>query len=72
MLEYVPEEPVYEDENAVSDREVSQALIELETYASLQTYDMLVGIEEGKYEWDIGVKELEYKLLLGSKVKFQK
>ena len=72
LLEYFPEELVYEDEIAVCDREVSQYLIESETYSSLQTYDVLDGIEERKDECYTAVKELKYKLLLKSKVRVQK
>ena len=72
LLEYFPEEPVYEDEIVVCDREVSRDLIELETYDSLQTDYVLASIEEGKDECYIAVKELEYKLLLKSKVRVQK
>ena len=46
LVEYLLEEPDYGSEIIVRGREVSQTLVEIETYASFQTHYMLASIEE--------------------------
>ena len=81
LLEYLLEEPEYRSEIAVCDREclqvsdsekMFQTLVGTKMYNSFHTNDMVVGTREGEIdEYDVAIKEIEYKLLLGSKVKVQ-
>ena len=67
FLEYLLEEHEYEDVIPDNDKEVSQDLIEIETYASFQVHDILASREEWMNEYVTTFIDLEDNLLFGSK-----
>lgn len=81
LFKYFLKEPEGGNEIVVSDKEcsqvsnskrVSRTLEETRTYYSFQTNDVFVGTEERENdEYDVAIKEIENKLLHGSKMEVQ-
>ena len=58
----------FKSKNAVSDKEVSQVLVETKMHASFQVPDVLASTKGRMNEYVIVVRKTEYELLLESKV----
>ena len=69
LLEYLLKVPEYEREIVVIGRRVSQVVVEIEIYTSLQTHGVLASIKRSEEEGLTIVKKLEHEFLLESKIK---